>query len=117
MTNSAEIPLGISEEELIKKNTQLNQEKEMINNKLQTKEKEIKELQRKIESLSTECEHQKELTKNAESLLSFYKNQISSSSTTSGNSPESDIESKMKDLEIKILSYEESQKPNLQYWG
>ena len=34
MTNSAEIPLGISEEELIKKNTQLNQEKEMINNKL-----------------------------------------------------------------------------------
>lgn len=109
MTNTGDIPIGLNEDELIKKNATLTQEKEAIENELQQKEKEIKDLSRKIESIVNEYEHQKELTKNAENLLSFYKNQLtnSSSSTSSGNSPEKSEEKAIKDLEIKLLSSEE----------
>lgn len=108
MTNTGDIPIGLNEDELIEKNATLTHEKEAIENELQKKEKEIKDLNRKLESIVNEYEHQKELTKNAENLLSFYKNQLTNSSSTSlSNSYDKSEENKIKDLEIKILASEE----------
>ena len=43
MTNTGDIPIGLNEDELIKKNATLTQEKEAIENEIQQKDKEIKD--------------------------------------------------------------------------
>ena len=74
MTNTTESDLG-QDEELYMKNTKLSQELTAIQHAMHEKEKELAETNRKIEDIQIELEHQKELNKNQENLIEFYKKQ------------------------------------------
>lgn len=77
MTNTTDSDLN-QEDEIIAKNTKLSQELSSVQNFLHEKEKELAETKRKIEDVQLELEHQKELNKNQQSLIEFYKSQDNS---------------------------------------
>lgn len=77
MTNTTDSDLS-QEDEVISKNTKLSQELSSVQNFLHEKEKELAETKRRIEDIQLELEHQKELNKNQQSLIEFYKSQDNS---------------------------------------
>ena len=98
MTNNSEV--DFNDDEMIQKNAQLTKENEAFQQELQNKEKEMKELQRKLNALQIEYDHQIETAKNNENLLSFYKNQAESKDS------KEEAENQIKDLEVKLLMAE-----------
>ena len=99
MTNTTESDLG-QDEELYMKNTKLSQELTAIQHAMHEKEKELAETNRKIEDIQIELEHQKELNKNQENLIEFYKKQ------ENANKGEEEI----KALKEKLTAIEEEKK-------
>ena len=99
MTNTTESDLG-QDEELYIKNTKLSQELTAIQQAMHEKEKELAETNRKIEDIQIELEHQKELNKNQENLIEFYKKQ------ETANKGEEEI----KALKEKLAAIEEEKK-------
>ena len=99
MTNTTESDLG-QDEEIYMKNTKLSQELTAIQHAMHEKEKELAETNRKIEDIQIELEHQKELNKNQENLIEFYKKQ------ENANKGEEEI----KALKEKLTAIEEEKK-------
>lgn len=97
MTNSSTIDFG-KEEELLKENTKLTQEKETLEKENKERIEEYNALKIKYEDLELELIHQKEINKNQDEMITFYKNQPTLTDES---------ENKIKDLEVQLMVAED----------
>jgi chromosome segregation ATPase len=87
---------------------QLQEENEKFKDEIKEKDKTIKTLESKIETLEIDLKKEEEINESQEKLLNFYKeNPDIKNDDHNSDKQLKELEEKNKDLEIKIMNYEE----------
>ena len=87
---------------------QLQDENEKFKNEIKEKDKTIKTLESKIETLEIDLQKELEINESQDKLLTFYQENPDNKKDDPNSSKQlKELEEKNKDLEIKIMSYEE----------